>query len=829
MPKSLLIDPLDARKPGTLTSPAIPLNAYMPDPLAEAQKYGSANLVRMYRDMVIIREFETMLDKIKKESAYEGVSYNHRGPAHLSIGQEAAAVGQAYHLSTDDVIFGSHRSHGEILAKCLSAIHKLDMAALTQVMETYLGGNILRVVEDYSDSTDKNLAIDFALYGTLAEIFAKANGFNRGLGGSMHAFFPPFGVMPNNAIVGGSADIAVGAALFKRVNRKPGIVIANIGDASAGCGPTWEAMMFAAMDQFHTLWGESQGGHPPILFNFMNNFYGMGGQPKGETMGFDVLARLGLAVNPQAMHVERVDGFNPLAVADAIERKRAVLQAGHGPVMLDTVTYRFSGHSPSDASSYRDANEVKLWQGQDALLSYRAYLTENKHADASQLDEMRDEVKARLLLALHAAISDEVSPRLSLGVGAGLAPAHAGKSGASPAPTSMNADDVIGALMFSNQYKDRMAEGEPEVLLPKAESRLKQLHEKHRFAFDLENNGKPHSKLKTLTYAEALTEAMIHRFYEDPTMIAYGEENRDWGGAFGVYRGLTECLPYHRLFNSPISEAAIVGTGVGYALSGGRAVVELMYCDFIGRAGDEIFNQMAKWQSMSGGVLQMPLVLRVSVGSKYGAQHSQDWSSICAHIPGLKVFFPATPYDAKGMLNLALRGTDPVVFFESQRLYPEPEKLVAGGVPTEYYEVPLGEPAIRKTGSDVTIVTLGATLYVAMEAAKDLETLGVSAEVIDLRFLNPLNYDLVVQSARKTGKVICTSDACERGSFMHTVASHITQQAFDDLDGPVTVVGARDWITPPTEIEEMFFPQKAWLMNALHERICPIPGYAIRN
>ena len=795
MPKSLLIDPLEARKPGTLVAPAIPLNAYVSDPAAEAQKYGSANLVRIYRDMAIIREFETMLDKIKKEGAYEGVSYNHRGPAHLSIGQEAAAVGQAYHLTADDVIFGSHRSHGEILAKSLSAIHKLDLAALMQVMETYLGGNILRTVQDFSDSTDKNLAIDFTLYGTLAEIFAKSNGFNRGLGGSMHAFFPPFGIMPNNAIVGGSADIAAGAALFKRVNRKPGIVIANIGDASLGCGPTWEAMMFAAMDQFHTLWASKIGGHPPILFNFMNNFYGMGGQPKGETMGFDVLARAGFAINPAAMHAERVDGFNPLAVADAIERKHKLLQAGQGPVLLDTVTYRFSGHSPSDASSYRNADEVKLWQGQDALLSYRTYLIENKHADAAQLDAMRDEIKARLLLVLHAAISDEVSPRLSL------------------------QSQEIGALMFSNQYKDRMAEGEPEVLLPKAESRLKQLHEKHRFAFDLENNGKPHSKLKTLTYAEALTEAMIHRFYEDPTMIAYGEENRDWGGAFGVYRGLTECLPYHRLFNSPISEAAIVGTGVGYALSGGRAVVELMYCDFMGRAGDEIFNQMAKWQSMSGGVLQMPLVLRVSVGSKYGAQHSQDWSSICAHIPGLKVFFPATPFDAKGMLNLALRGTDPVVFFESQRLYPEPEKLVSGGVPTDYYEVPLGEPAIRKTGSDVTIVTLGGTLYVAMEAAKDLAATGVSAEVIDARFLNPLNYAPIVASVRKTGKCILASDACARGSFLHTMASHITQQAFDDLDGPVVVVGARDWITPPTEIEEMFFPQKDWLIQALHEHI----------
>ena len=386
--------------------------------------------------------------------------------------------------------------------------------------------------------------------------------------------------------------------------------------------------------------------------------------------------------------------------------------------------------------------------------------------------------------------------------------------------------EEIGALMFSNQYKERMAEGEPEVLLPKAESRLKQLHEKHRFAYDLENNGKPHPKLKTLTYAEALTEAMIHRFYEDPTMIAYGEENRDWGGAFGVYRGLTECLPYHRLFNSPISEAAIVGTGVGYALSGGRAVVELMYCDFMGRAGDEIFNQMAKWQSMSGGVLQMPLVLRVSVGSKYGAQHSQDWSSICAHIPGLKVFFPATPYDAKGMLNLALRGTDPVVFFESQRMYPEPEKFVAGGVPIEYYEVPLGEPAIKRTGSDVTIVTIGATLTVAMDAAQELETHGISAEVIDARFLNPLNYEPIAASVRKTGKCILASDACERGSFLHTMATHITQMTFDDLDGPVTVVGARNWITPPTEIEEMFFPQKEWLLNALHERVMPIRGYS---
>ncbi len=329
-----------------------------------------------------------------------------------------------------------------------------------------------------------------------------------------------------------------------------------------------------------------------------------------------------------------------------------------------------------------------------------------------------------------------------------------------------------------------------------------------------------------MTYAEALFEAMIHRFYIDPTMVAYGEENRDWGGAFGVYRGLTECLPYQRLFNTPISEGAIVGTAVGYAMSGGRVVAELMYNDFMGRAGDEIFNQMAKWQSMSANVLKMPLVLRVSVGSKYGAQHSQDWTSMCAHVPGLKVYFPATAYDAKGMLNLALRGTDPVVFFESQRLYSEPETLVAGGVPTDYYEIPEGEPVVRRAGRDVTIITLGATLYRALEAADELQAKhGLSAEVIDLRFINPLNYGPLVESIKKTGKVVLTSDACERGSFLHTVASNLTQLAFDYLDGPLAVVGARNWITPAAEMEEGFFPQKEWILDVIHERILPLAGH----
>ena len=202
-------------------------------------------------------------------------------------------------------------------------------------------------------------------------------------------------------------------------------------------------------------------------------------------------------------------------------------------------------------------------------------------------------------------------------------------------------------------------------------------------------------------------------------------------------------------------KAAIVGTAIGYAMCGGRVIAEIMYCDFLGRAGDEVFNQLPKWQAMSGNLIKMPVVLRVSVGSKYGAQHSQDWTSLVAHIPGLKVVFPATPYDAKGLMNAALQGTDPVIFFESQRIYDIGEQFHEGGVPEGYYEIPIGEPDVKRNGKDITILTIGATLYRALEAAKILEEkYGISVEVIDARSLVPFNYELVIESVKKTGKII---------------------------------------------------------------------------
>ncbi len=803
MSKQLFVDPNVVRAPGVIHFEDIPVNQYKKTVKDELGNFTKEQLVTIYRDMLTLREFETMINLIKTTGEYEGVAYNHPGPAHLSMGQEAAAVGEAFHLDVNDFIFGSHRAHSDILAKGLSAIEKLSDDELMDIMKNFLDGKTLKVVEKQAHDSVKDLAIDFLLYGAMAEIFARETGFNRGLGGSMHTFFTPFGIYPNNAIVGGSGTIAMGAALYKRVNRKPGIVIANIGDGSLGRGPVLEALNMSGMGQLTKLWRDDMKGGLPVMFNIFNNQYAMGGQTVGETMGYDAPARLGAGFNPNQMLAERVDGFNPLAVIEAYGRKKKLLLEGKGPALLDVVTYRFAGHSPSDSSSYRTKEEIAAWEAQDPIIEYRRQLIEAGVATEEECDAIVAKVKATNLRNFKLSIDDSVSPRMDLE--------------ANP--------DAIADLMFTNGHVEKFGDAQPDVNMPMEENpRVQAIAKKERWGID--KDGKLVSKNKVYQLRDGLFEAIIDRFYKDPTLVTYGEDVRDWGGAFAVYRGLTEALPYHRLFNSPISESAIVGSAVGYAMAGGRALVELMYCDFLGCAGDEVFNQMAKWQAMSADIIKMPVTLRVSIGSKYGAQHSQDWTSLTAHIPGLKIAFPATPYDAKGLMASALVGTDPVMFFESQRIYDVGEQFHEGGVPAEYYEIPFGKADVKRAGKDVTILTFGAVLYRALKAADELkEKYGMEAEIIDARTLVPFDYETVIESVKKTGRLVIVTDACERGSFASEVARQITEMAFDELDAPPVVVASRNWITPAHELEESFFPQPSWILDAIDAKIVPLPGH----
>lgn len=802
MAKQIFIDPKERRKPSVEKFKNIQVNQYQKRMKDVRNEFPDEDLKNIFFDMLSIREFETMMQDLRLSGKYNDISYNYSGPAHLCIGQEAAAVGQSFDLDPQDFIFGTHRSHGELIAKGFSTLRKIADDKLEEIMKSSNEGAQYKVVKNnFSDMPVKEFALHFYLYGIMAEIFGRANGFAKGLGNSMHAFFIPFGVYPNNAIVGGAGPIATGAALYKKIHKKPGIVVANAGDGSLGCGPVWEAMNFASMDQFNQLW-DNKGGLP-ILFNFNNNGYGMGGQTDGETMGYKVLARVGAGINPDQMHAERVDGYNVFAVIDAIKRKKELLLEGKGPALLDVITYRLCGHSTSDANPNRTKDEIQAWDDQDAIADYAKQLIENGVMSESDIEAMKSKVRDLISSTFKIAIDDEISPRMNL----------------------REEKDAIEKYIFSNQHILKLSDEEPNMLAPKEENpRWQQLQKKSRTGI---KNGKELPAAAVYSIRDAIFEALLDKFYEDPTLISFGEDLRDWGSAYGAYKSLEKSVPYERLFNSPISESAIIAAAVGYAMMGGRSVPELMYCDFMGRAGDEILNQLAKWQAMTAGQLKMPVVARMGVGSKYGAQHSQDWSSLTAHVPGLKVVYPVTPYDAKGLLNAALAGTDPVIYLESQSLYGQGELFHGDeGVPEGYYEIPIGEPDIKRTGSDLTILTFGVTLYRAMDASKRFEEeFGIKAEVIDARSVVPFNYEKVIESVKKTGKIIIASDACQRGSIINDLAQNITQAAFDHLDAPPVVLGARNWITPIYELEKEFFPQAEWFIDAYHQKIEPLEGY----
>ncbi|HOV38301.1 MAG TPA: thiamine pyrophosphate-dependent enzyme [Spirochaetales bacterium] len=804
MPASQFIDPADVRKKGTMKFKDIPLNTYEKTLKDVKGEFRAAELVSIFYDMRLIREFENMVQGVRTVKSYNGVEYSYTGPAHLSQGQEAAAVGQAYALELEDHSFGNHRSHGEVLARGLSTLRRLDEKKLLSIMKNFRDGALLRNVEKFTNTSNiRELGKIFLLYGFMTELFGREIGFTGGLGNSMHVFFTPFGIYPNNAIVGGSAGIGAGAALYKKLSGEKGIVVVNAGDGSISTGHVWEAMNFSTMDQFSKLWDEKYQGGLPVIFNFMNNCYAMSGQTYGETLGFQILARVGAGVNPENMHAERVDGYNVFAVIDAFRRKKSLIQEHKGPVLLDTIVYRHSGHSATDPNAYRSREEMETWQRVDCLEGYKNALIKEGFLSLTEVEKIEGEIKDTITQILRKAIDPTVSPRMDF----------------------KTDPDAIGKYMFSNLSVRKMADRKPEVMGQKEEnSRAKKISSKSRKGLD--ETGRPVSPLRVFSYRDAVFEALLDKFYEDPTMILFGEDVREHGNSFGVLQGLYESVPRHRLFNAPIAEAAIISAAVGYALCGGRAVPEIMWCDFLGRCADELFNQLAKWQGMSAGILKMPCVVRVSVGAYYGAQHSQDWSSLAAHIPGLKILYPASPYDAKGLLNSALSSTDPVLFFESQKLYDIGELFVKDGVPGQYYEVPIGKCDIKRSGSDLTILTIGPTLYPALDAARELkEKWNLETEVVDARTLVPFDYDTVLASVKKTGRILIVSDACERGSYTKTLAANIAEFAFDHLDAPPVSLGAHNWVSPCPELEKFFFPSKDMILAAFHERIKPLSGF----
>lgn len=706
-----------------------------------------ADAVALLEDMLVIRELEEMIVKLRSGAYAPLPGYQYRGPTHVSIGQEGTAAGACAALRWTDNITSTHRGHGESLVKGTVAIRQMNEEQLRRRVPQAPDGHRDALVE---------AALEQHVYRTIAELFGKDDGYCRGRGGSMHIADFTVGHLGANAIVGGGVPIAVGAALANRFLDRQNVVCCFAGDGAFANGVVLESLNFAAQAQFTNHLARVKDKGLPIIFLMCNNHYGMTHRTDNEVMGVQRLARRAAGFADNNLHAEIVNGMNVLAVREAVRRARDLCREGQGPVLLEADCYRYWGHSLSDPRhEYRTREEETAWKTMDPIAAFKQELLAAGVLDASGLAALEQRVVERNARAAQRAAA---------------------------------AADPAAAEVLTFMYTDTSCEQVPAEF-----SRVElvgPLPEVKRV------NGE-------LTYKDALKEALAQEMARDRRVVLYGEDVADYGGAFKVTKGLLEAFGRDRVFNTPISEACICGTACGAAMNGLRPVVELMYFDFALMSSDQISNQAAKWHYMSGAQTEVPLVIRCSAGAGkgYGGQHSQTLESIFCHIPGLYVVYPATPYDAKGLLKAAIRDNNPVLFVESQALY-----AMKGPVPEGDYLVPLGVAEVKRPGADITLVAWGPVVHDCLAAAEKLQAeRGVSAEVIDLRSLVPLDLETVLRSVRKTGRCVVASQAIQVGSYTGEIASTIQDLAFDYLDAPVKRVGAKNGIAPQSHILEAAF------------------------
>jgi pyruvate/2-oxoglutarate/acetoin dehydrogenase E1 component len=318
---------------------------------------------------------------------------------------------------------------------------------------------------------------------------------------------------------------------------------------------------------------------------------------------------------------------------------------------------------------------------------------------------------------------------------------------------------------------------------------------------------------KVMTIKQAINETLREEMQRDPTVIIMGCDVGIRGNSFGVTRGLYEEFGPERVRDTPISEAAIIGACLGAAATGLRPIGEILFSDWITIGMDQLVNQVAKIRYMFGGKINVPLVIRAPVGAGGGqaAQHSQSFESWFSHVPGLQVVMPITPYDAKGLLKSAIRSDDPVLFFEHKRGYE-----IQGKVPNGDYTIPLGEGVVRREGSDVTIVAVSIMVHRALAAAEALSQLGIECEVIDPRSIYPFDYDTVIESLRKTHRLVVAHESNRRSGIGAEIVSQVVERAFEELDDKPVIVAGRDVPMPYNRtLEAMVIPGEERVKQAV--------------
>ena len=756
-------------QPETIEFPTIPAYQYQigTDDEIKAGTLTRKQALELLEQMMMIRYLEEMIAELKGGAYKPLPKYDYIGPTHVSIGQEATATGAVAGIAATDFITSSHRGHGDAMAKGYSFIKAMTDEALRGRLDEHAGmlGFIGSTPGANAGRAElEEAALRLHVYRMIAELFGKTDGYCRGVGGSMHIADFRSGHLGANAIVGGHMAIAAGAGISSRYRGTDEVTLCFAGDGAYQNGISHEAITMATMAQFHNGLMKRKFG-VPVIFCIVNNQYAMSGQSIGETTALDYIARQGAGYHVDAMHAEVADGMDVLATRDAIRRAAARCREGHGPVMVEIMTYRYKGHSLSDAQAYREREEVQSWMEKDPLLTFPKEL-----------------VEAVFPKEQGGAITEQDIESLRT---------HVWQRNADMAEKAVEAESPQADTMLLHMFSE-----ETEAAVPEKYAHPKPAGK--REVFKRKEGGR-------LSYRFAVREALIEEMLRDERVVLFGEDIAEYGGAFAATKGLFETFGRDRVFNTPISESAIVGCSVGMAMTDLRPVCEIMYDDFILMTMDQTGNQAAKWSYMSGGQKSVPMVIRTPHGGGrgYAGQHSQCLESICTHMPGLIVIVPSDAYDAKGLLKSAIRDPNPVVFFEHQWLYGEEVP-----VPEEEYLIPIGKGVVKREGTDVTVVAWGWPVRHALKAAETLEAEGVSVEVVDPRTLWPLDMETILNSVRKTGRCVVTSQAVSQGSFTGEVASQIMEKGFDYLDAPVLRLGAPNSVSPSTQSLE-----KAYLVD----------------
>lgn len=726
-------------KSSKIKLPEIPLFRYTPS-LKEDLERGiitKEEALKLFQAMLLQRNVEYMVRDldVKRFVPYEG--YEYRGTSHLSVGQEATAVGTMSVLTKEDYITSTHRGHGHCINKGLFALWSMDRAGLEKFVETAVANEF--PIDQYEDLLEG--AIDYHLYRIMAELLGKEAGYCKGRGGGMHIADFSVGNLGANAIVGGSMGIATGAAYaIKQLNQKR-IVVCMVGDGAMNNGIAHESMNFACMAQF------DRG--LPVVYFIENNQYGYTGQQKGEVTGIEHLSQRGAGYNPVAMHAETICGMNVLSVREAVRRAKELCMKGQGPVLIEAETYRHWGHNFKDkGTAYRTEAEKEAWLKHDPVDWFKEELIKNGLITQPEAEDEWKKARAKIeKVTMLAVKSRDPDPKnMFFGLWA-----------------DTNSNDI------GDKYKTVKLLKPPRTIPRDSEGKILARH----------------------AVVEALTEEMLR----DRRVVVWGEDVAEQGGAYSATLGLLEIFGRDRIFNTAISEAAIIGTGIGAAMAGLRPVVEIMYIDFILQAMDQVGNQAAKARYMFGGQYTVPLVIRATIGGGkgYAGQHSQSLESIITHFPGLKVVAPSNAYDMKGLLKTAIRDDNPVFFIEHQWVYLE-KAVVPVGVD---YTIPFGIANIVREGKDITIVAYSNMVSRSLQAAEKLEKEeGISVEIVDPRTLVPLDIDTISRSVQKTGYAVIVVQAPYTGGYASHISHEIYRTCFEKLKAPVRIVSGYD-VPPP--------------------------------